>query len=143
MECFKKGFKNHQKYCNPANAEAIRRNIEKQAKEEKNKDMSIPTTENPFPNAPVVATTGGGKVHTSDGEERTPIPVATSNAHVVSDGKEMSAKEKARLQAMAGTGRAANMRTFNGLKGEKKTFTNTDIDSVNIYISIPIFYDFL
>ena len=131
MECFKAGFKKHQKFCNPKNAEAIRRNVEKQAKEEKHKDMSVPTTENPFPNAPVVATTGGGKVQTSDGEERTPIPVATSAAHVVSDGKEMSAKERARLQAMAGTGRAANMRTFIGLKDETKRFTNTEIDSVN------------
>lgn len=133
MDCFKAGFKKHQKFCNPANAEAIRKNIEKQAKEEKSKDMSVPTTENPFPNAPVVAATGGGKIQTSDGEERTPIPLATSKAHVVSDGKEMSAKERARLQAMAGTGRAANMRTFIGLKDEKKTFTNTDIQTVNNY----------
>eukprot|EP00727_Mastigamoeba_balamuthi_P014436 m51a1_g9617 putative sec-c motif domain protein (381) ;mRNA; f:1088777-1090274 len=137
-ECLKASWKRHQKTCDPNTAAKLLQHVANKAAAKP--DAPAPQEAPAAPAAPVVpeaptkiaATTAQAPAERREGEEEAPqqpIMPCGGSAHVVSDGKALDAKESARLQALAGTARAANMRTFIDLAGERKTLTKDDIDS--------------
>lgn len=127
-DCHRRGWRRHLKHCNPQSAAQIRRDAAREP------ELLAPPAQPALPVAPPAVAAEAPTAPAAPAEAVAaeaapkPVPVATGTATVVGDGAALGAKERARMQAMAGTGRAQNMRTFVGCTDETKTLGKDDVD---------------